>query len=334
MKDIIILALDDAAATTVVSPIDVFNLPLMCKNVCWETPFPALSVQIATPTGAPVKCANNIFMVPHMAIADVRKTDLVIISSILDIEKTLREQGEVIPWLQQQYEQGVELAALCSGVFILGETGLLDHREATTHWAIKEQFRRRFPDVILKPERLVTDSGGLYCSGAFSSCIDLSIYLLEKFYGHAVAVQCGKSLAIDIGRSSQVPYTSFDFQRNHNDKEISASQFTLEKECSKKINFDKLAESVGLARRTFERRFKAATGDTPNLYLQRVRVERAKKMLEEEEMTFEEISYQLGYEDIGFFRKTFIKHTGLRPKQYKTKFQRVCRETRMKRVLT
>jgi transcriptional regulator GlxA family with amidase domain len=106
-------------------------------------------------------------------------------------------------------------------------------------------------------------------------------------------------------------------------------QFTLEQECSKKINLDKLAESVGLTRRTFERRFKAATGDTPNLYLQRVRVERAKKMLEEEEMTFEEISYYLGYEDIGSFRKTFIKHTGLRPKQYKRKFQRVCSKTRM-----
>ncbi len=323
MKNITILALDDAAATIVTSPMDVFKLPWLCKNACWETPFPAISVNIVTPTGKPVECVNGISITPHKAMHDIEKTDLVMISSILDIEKTLHEQGEVIPWLQKQYKQGAELAALCSGVFVLGETGLLDQKEATTHWAIKDQFKQRYPKVLLKPERLVTDCDGLYCSGAFSSCVDLSIYLMGKFFGHAVAVQCGKSLAIDIGRSSQAPYTPFDFQRNHNDNEVLAAQLLLEKDMPKYIDLDRLAESVGLTRRTFQRRFKTATGDTPQIYLQRIRVERAKKMLEEEEMTFEEICYKMGYQDTGFFRRTFVKHTGLRPKQYKSKFQRI-----------
>jgi transcriptional regulator GlxA family with amidase domain len=176
--------------------------------------------------------------------------------------------------------------------------------------------------VNLRPERLITDAGGLYCSGAFTACFDLSLYLVAKLVGYDVAAKSAKTLIYDIGRVSQTPYSTFNFQRNHQDDIILASQRQLEKKYTENIDIDVVAQESGMSRRTFERRFKTATGDSPLLYLQRVRVEAAKQILEEKNSSFDEISYEVGYENSSFFRKVFVKHTGLLPGEYRVKFRR------------
>jgi transcriptional regulator GlxA family with amidase domain len=176
----------------------------------------------------------------------------------------------------------------------------------------------------LKPKRLITDEGDLFCSGGVYSGIDLSIYLVEKHCGHETAVQCSKAVIHDYVRESQAPYAVNLFQKDHNDEMILAIQEYMENNYnSDTVGYDSLAEKFGLSRRTLIRRFKAATGDTPLLYLQRFRVEIAKILLEKQHHTFDEIAYQVGYEDTGFFRKVFVQLTGLRPKEYQRKFTMV-----------
>lgn len=323
MKKITVLAMDDAASTTITGAFDVFGLTgVLYNQACGQEIVPHFEVEIVTPGGKPANCLNNVQISPHRAMEDVDRTDLVIVSAILDIEKTLSAQGEVVPWLSEQYRRGTHLASICTGSFILAETGLLDGKEATTHWGMAKKFISRYPRVHLKPARLITDAGDIYCSGAFNSCIDLSIYLVEKFYGHGIAVESAKALVHDIGRVDQTPYTPFLFQCTHNDGEIAEVQRGIENNYNKEFDVTVLARRHGMGRRTLERRFKLATGDTPLVYLQRVRVERARKILESQAMTFDEICYEVGYENSSFFRKIFMKHTGLRPSEYRAKFCR------------
>lgn len=321
MKRVTILALDDAAATTITGPYDTFCLTGVLWNLGQgEDIAPEFEVEIVTPTGAPARCLNNLVITPHRSMTEVAATDLVMVSAVLDINQTLSKQGEIVDWLKERYKAGAMLASVCTGSFALAETGLLDGKVATTHWRAADEFRALYPKVQLKPERLITDAGNIFCSGGFNSSIDLSNYLVEKMCGRETAIQCAKSLVVDRGRVSQIPYSVFHFQREHSDGQILKIQQTLESNYSRHIDLERLAKEHGMGRRTMERRFKASTGDTPLMYLQRVRVEEAKQRLELNTMTFDEISYQVGYEDTAFFRKIFIKHTTMRPNEYRSKF--------------
>ena len=175
-------------------------------------------------------------MMPDGSIHDVQHTDLIVVSSILDIDKTLGVQGEVIDWLKDRYRRGSHIATICTGAFVLAETGLLDGKTATTHWGFADQFHKRYPRIELKPERLITDEGDLFCSGGYNAGIDLSLYLVEKYCGHEVALQSSKSVIADIGRTTQAPYAIFEFQKDHRDKQILMVQEWIEN------NFDHEAE--------------------------------------------------------------------------------------------
>lgn len=321
MQRVTILALDDAAATTITGPYDTFCLTGVLWNLGQgQDIVPEFEVEIVTPTGDPAHCLNNLTILPHRSMTEVQETDLVLVSAVLDIHQTLARQGEIIDWLRARYKAGAMLASVCTGSFALAETGLLDGKIATTHWRAADEFKSLYPKVQLKPERIITDAGDIFCSGGFNSSIDLSSYLVERMCGREIAIQCAKSLVVDRGRVSQVPYSVFYFQREHNDEQVLEIQSTIERDYNKDIDFDLLSQKHGLGRRTMERRFKSSTGDTPLMYLQRVRVEEAKKRLEQNNMTFDEISYQVGYEDTSFFRKIFIKHTTMRPGEYRAKF--------------
>jgi transcriptional regulator GlxA family with amidase domain len=323
MIKIAILAMHNAASSTISGPMDIFHSAGVLWNyTCGTAMDPRFETRIVTLDGKPVKCLNNLMIKPHCSVDEVGKTDIVLISSIMDIGKVLKHESKAISWLKSQYEKGSAIASICTGAYVLAETGLLDGKTATTHWGYLEEFRQRYPKIELKPERLITDEGDLYCSGASNACLDLAIYLVEKYCDHGIAVKCAKGMLIDLGRFAQTPYSSIlDFQKSHGDETIIKSQQQLEKNYTQKIDIDRLASTLSLGRRTFERRFKKATGDTPLLYLQRIRIEAAKKMLELNERTFDEITYEVGYENSSFFRKLFKKHTDLTPKEYRNKFR-------------
>jgi transcriptional regulator GlxA family with amidase domain len=322
MKRVSILALDNAVTSSVMGTMDIFcQVGVTYNLVTGIAPEPRFDVEIVSLDGLPVIGFNQTRIAPHRSAAEVEETDLIVIGSFLDFE-TLSSCRAGIPWLRNHFERGATIASICSGAFFLAETGLLDGKNAATHWGLADEFRRRYPRVRLDPDLVVADEGRLLSSGACSSYIDLAVYLIERYCGSAVALQASKAMLHDFSRASQTPYCVYLPRRDHGDNQILSIQARMEKDFARDFDLDLLARNNGMSRRTFERRFKSATGETPLVYLQRIRVEAAKQLLESGRRTCDEVAYRVGYEDSGFFRRLFVKYTGLRPSDYQTKFRR------------
>jgi len=319
--NVAVLALNYSVATTIVGPQDVFSMTgILYEQLQCQEPVHYFNVQIVTPDGQPVRCYNNLMITPHCAMESC-EPDIVIIPAILNLDEILRMNGEaIIEWLKHLYERKCALVGICSGSLLLATTGLLDNKVATTHWAMADIFRKRFPKVLLRPDEMITDDSGIVCSGGYDSFLDASIYMIKKYYGPTVALQCSKIFLHNHGRDSQAPYAIFNVPRDHGDEEILHIQQELGTNFSSNVDFDKLAREYGMSRRTLERRFKKATGVTLLIYQQRTRVEHAKALLESGNNSFDEISYKVGYMDNSFFRKLFIKYTTLRPREYRSLF--------------
>jgi len=320
-KSVTILGLYHSMATTIFGPMDIFNQAGRLWNQVSKSPQnPFFDVAIASADGGPIQCLNKVQIQPHCSIKAIEETDLIIIATATLIEQILDTSPGVVPWLRRQYDRGAHIASVCTGVFLLAETGLLDGKCATLHWGFSELFRRRYPRVKLKQDRMFLDHGRLYCSAGVNAGMDLSLYLVEKFCGRQTAVQTAKAMILDLGREMQTPYISYLFSVDHGDLFVAKAQKWIEQHYTESIDYDGLAVKFGMSRRSLERRFKQATGITPLGYLQQLRVEVAKHLLEEGNKTIQEISYLVGYEDIPFFRKVFTRLAGLRPKEYQQRF--------------
>lgn len=260
---------------------------------------------------------------PEIMISQIQKTDLIIIPAIQgDIEAGLKLNGDYIPWIIEQYKFGAEIASLCTGAFLLASTGLLKGRKCSTHWMAADAFRQAFPDVKLQAEKVITDELGIYSSGGAYSFLNLMMYLVEKFCGREMAVLCSKMLEIEIERKSQSPFAIFTGQKEHEDEPIKKAQLYIENNVNSKLTVDQLSDMFAISRRNFERRFKKATHNTPVEYMQRVKIEAAKKSLESGRENINEVMYAVGYSDSKAFRTTFKKITGLSPLNYRNKYNR------------
>ena len=330
MKKVTILGSHNTMATTIFGPMDILNQAgRLWNRVTHSPPTPYFDVTIASANGKPIRSVNNIQIQPHCGITDVIHTDLIIISSATYIDRILEEDPELIPWLCHHYENGAHVASICTGAFLLAETGLLNGKSATLHWGFADMFRKRYPQVELDHDRMFIDHGRLYCSAGVSAGMDLTLYLVEKFCGRRAAVASAKTMVLDMGREKQTPYESFLAPMAHGDPLIAKAQKWMEKHQTEHIDYERLAKKFRISRRSLERRFKQAVGITPLGYLQKLRVEFAKRLLEEGTQTFNEITYQVGYEDVSFFRKIFIRLTGLRPREYQQRFTGFSRKTAM-----
>ncbi len=321
MKKVTILGLYNSMATTIFGPMDILNQAGRLWNRVSKSPqTPFFDVTIASADGQPIQCLNKVQIQPHCSIETIHKTDLLVIASATYIDQILQTSPELVPWIRRQYDQGAHVASICTGVFLLAETGLLDGKSATLHWGFTEVFRRRYPRVNLKSDQMFIDQGRLYCSAGVNAGMDLSLYLVEKFCGRQTAMQSAKTMILDLGRERQTPYSSYLFSQDHGDPLVMKAQKWIEQHYTQSIDYDRLAGKFRMSRRSLERRFKQATGSTPLGYLQQLRVENAKRLLEDGSQTFDEITYQVGYEDIPFFRKVFVRLTSLRPKEYQQRF--------------
>ncbi|MDR3693984.1 helix-turn-helix domain-containing protein [Mucilaginibacter sp.] len=267
---------------------------------------------------------DGLFIVrPEALISEVPKTDLIVIPAFNgDIGSCLKLNLDYIPWITEQYKQGAEVASLCTGAFLLASTGLLKGKKCSTHWVAADAFRQAFPEVKLQPEKIITDELGMYSSGGAYSFLNLMIYLVEKFCGREMAVHCSKILEIEIERKSQSPFAIFTGQKTHEDEPIKKAQLFMENNVNSKVSVDQLSGMFSISRRNFERRFKKATSNTPVEYLQRVKIEAAKKSLESSRENINEVMYSVGYSDSKAFRTMFKKITGLSPVSYRNKYNR------------
>ncbi len=254
-------------------------------------------------------------------IDEIRKTDLIIIPAIDgDLKNAIEENKAFIPWITDRYKQGSEIASLCLGAFLLASTGLLNGKKCATHWAFENQFREMFPDINLVPEKVIIDEKSIYSSGGAYSYLNLILYLIEKYAGRELAILCSKIFAIEIERNSQSAFNIFQGQKEHGDEPIKTAQEFIESNFSEKITVDQLASRLALGRRNMERRFKKATSNTVVEYIQRVKVEAAKKGFETSRKNINEVMMDVGYSDIKAFRTVFKRITGLSPVEYKNKY--------------
>lgn len=267
---------------------------------------------------------NGLFTVnPTKLTNEVKKTDLIIIPAIHgDQEKAYSENMEFVPWIKSQYKNGAEIASLCVGAFFLAATGLLDGKQCATHWIHAANFKKQFPGVHLVDDKILTEDTGIYTSGGAYSYLNLLLYLIEKYTGREMAILISKTFMIDIDKSSQSPFIIFQGQREHDDLPVRKAQEFIEENFSKMISVESLASKFALSRRSLERRFKKATSNTISEYIQRVKIEAAKKELESGGKNVNEVMYLVGYNDTKAFRNTFKKYTGLSPVKYRGRFQK------------
>jgi transcriptional regulator GlxA family with amidase domain len=209
----------------------------------------------------------------------------------------------------------------CTGAFLLAESGLLDGKRATTHWGYQAQFRARYPNVKLEPENMLTHDGKLLCAGGGNAWFDLGLYLIERFCDHETAIEAAKAFVIDIGRTRQLSYSPLLNKRFHNDDKILQLQDWMHQHYVEPFSVNRLIELSNLSSRTLHRRFKQATGETPNSYLQLLRIEDAKKRLEQTHDSIEQITHAVGYNDLSSFSVLFKEKTGLSPRLYRSRYQ-------------
>jgi transcriptional regulator GlxA family with amidase domain len=279
-------------------------------------------VHSASVDGGPI-CPNAPFRIqPDRALAEIERTDLVFVpSGGLPVERVIEEGAAVSEALARLHAGGARIAGTCSGVSLLGAAGLLDGRQATTHWALVDELRQCFPRAHWRPDELVTEDDGVYCSGGVHAALDLALYLVEKLCDRDTAVQSAKALILDMQRDFQDGFAVLPMGDRNADEAIKRAEQWILGHCREDVGFEALAQQLGMSPRNFVRRFKEATGLAPLDYLQRLRVRAAQRMLEDDHRSVQEVGTAVGYGDAAFFRTLFKRHTGITPAQYRSRFR-------------
>lgn len=271
-----------------------------------------------------VKLDNSLFSVhTDQQLNERVQSDLVIIPALSgDMKHALVQNKAMVSWIVDQYKNGAEVASLCVGAFLLADTGLLNGKKCSTHWGFVNEFRAMFPDVEVVEGSIITEEQGLYSSGGANSYWNLLLYLVEKYTDRATAILASKYFAIEIDRVSQSAFMMFNGQRGHDDEDIKKAQDFIEQNFQEKITVDQLADWCAIGRRSFERRFKKATNNTVVEYIQRVKMEAAKRSFESSRKNINEVMFDVGYTDTKAFRTIFKKVTGLTPIEYRNKYNK------------
>lgn len=321
MKNVSILVPESSVMQAIADPRYLFSAVNQFMAVSGKKPL--FNVQLVG-TKNEVMLAEGQFSVhTDKLLKEVAKTDLVVIPALFgDMQQAVKLNKELVPWIVAQYNNGAEVASLCVGAFLLASTGLLDGKKCSTHWGFINEFRETFPSVEVLDGSIVTEEHRIYSSGGATSYWNLLLHLVEKYTDRDTAILAAKYFAIDIDRQSQGAFAMFKGQKDHPDKEIRKAQEFIEQQIHDRISVDELARKFGIGRRTFERRFRLATNNTVLEYIQRVRIESAKRSFENSRKNINEVMYEVGYSDSKAFRTIFKKITGLTPVEYRNKYNK------------
>jgi transcriptional regulator GlxA family with amidase domain len=319
-----IVALPDAVISTLAGVFDVLNGAAMMGIVSpGQIP---LQVRIVGEKAGPLWLASGVPVEVQASVDDVPECDIVVVPSILlAAEGWQRDRyPKLVEWAARMHGRGARICSACSGIFLLAETGLLDGRDATVHFGYADAFRKLYPEVAIHPERVLVISGRrdeLVSSGASNTWHDLVLYLIAHHVGATVALEVARLFALQWHQDGLTPYMVFEGQSDHGDAEIAGAQEWLKANFSVGSPVEEMIRRSRLAERTFKRRFVCATGLAPIAYVQRLRIEDAKRRLERTDDSVEDISWRVGYEDAAFFRRLFKRTTGMAPGAYRRRFQ-------------
>lgn len=321
-----LLAIPEAVVSTLTGIFDVMSaFPLMFPpgNAPAAAPF---RVEIVGLASGPLELASRVPVTVQRGIDDITATDIVIVPSILlPAEGWVRgRHPELVAWLRTMHARGALLCSACSGIFLIAETGLFDGVDATVHWGYARQFAASFPAVPVHPERVLVVAGDreeLITSGASMTWHDLVLYLIARHTGATAAQSVARLFALQWHQDGLGPYIVFEGRRDHGDPAVAAAQDWVATHFSVAHPIEQMCRQAGLAERTFKRRFTAAVGMSPIAYVQRLRIEDAKRRLERTEAAVDEIAWQVGYEEPAFFRRLFKRVTGMTPGAYRRRFR-------------
>ncbi len=324
MFNVALLAVQNCMYSSLTGPFDVFSVAAGQAEQLAEQPgSPLFHPIIVGPDGREIRAFNGMPIPLGATFAAATVYDIVLVPVIFGDLAAILADRETINWLDHQGRMGACLCSACAGSFLIAETGRLNGRTATTHWNLADSFAKRFPQVILKREKMLVDEGDCITAGGVSAYLDLALYLTARFGSPELAALLSKMLLIDPARRLQSPYQASVFNKKHGDQAVLHIQNRLEEDPGRLQGIADLAKKAGLGERTLMRRFKKATGDSPLEYLQRLRIETARKLLETSIESVEEITVRAGYADVSSFRKLFKRHTGLSPSAYRKRF--ACR---------
>jgi transcriptional regulator GlxA family with amidase domain len=305
----------------------------LIKELCWvATAYaaeqeslavdPGQCVRLVSADGAPVNCFSG-----NQLSVDIGLEEVVAANDPVDAlflcafwgapQQIIEENRALLPWLNRLNDQAVPIAAVSNGPFFLAEAALLDNKVATVYPPVADQFQHRYPDVLLRPERAITDAGNLYCANGIASGCDVTVSIIEMLYGPAVARRISHDFLVGFNRNYSISHVSFDGQKYHRDRQILTAQQWLERNFSGEVKLEAVAADIGMSPRNFSRRFKQATGDSPSHYLQRVRIEAAKELLRSTDLSVAEVAYRVGYADLSYFSRMFSRHEGCLPHSYR-----------------
>ncbi len=317
---------DHILASSVAGCLDVFA----ASNFLWskrrgngET-LP-LKWRIESLDGKPVRTASGQVLNVDGAISARSAAGAVIVPGpfVADVERFFGRTDLLKPLcsaLRYQHGRGTLLASYCTGSFILAEAGLLEGGVATTHWARATTFARRYPDVDLRVSEILTEQNNIICSGAVTTAFNLALRIVEKLLDASVAAAVGRIMLIDQNRASQASYAMMEDEPQHSDALVARAQRLMQKSLQGGFSLGQLARLLSVSERTLNRRFKQATGEAPLQYLQSLRVDVAKRLLQKKRLTVDAIGERVGYRDLSTFRRLFKRETGLSPRDYQRRF--------------
>lgn len=326
--NVIVLIAPMCSATSVAATLEMLESANLLNSMMRRTESRIFDTITVSVDGNPVQCSGNLTLTPQTSIGSVLDPDLIVVPGFLfNILPLLPSLQAFIPWLQEQHQNKATICASCTGTFLLAEAGILNNRLATTHWYYAEEFKSRYPDVRLQEHLTVTEDGNIICAGGGAAGNDMLLHVIKKYGSRELATDCAKKLLVDLNRREQTPYMQLAFNKNHQDLEILKVQKWLEDHFTELVNMDTLASQFGFGLRNFTRRFKDATDHSPIHYLQGLRLEETKRLLETTKSSFEKITYQVGYEDSNSFGRLFKERVGLSPGRYRKKFGSVSAAT-------
>ena len=326
-RHVSLVALPDAVVSTLFGIFDVMNaFGLMGISTAGSSGGAPIHTEIVGEAVGRLRLASGVPIDVPRAIDSVETTDIVIVPSVL-----LRSEGwtkgrypRLVDWLRAMYDRGAVLCSACSGIFLLAETALFDGKDATVHFGYAREFATAYPAVRIHPERVLVISGSrdeLVSSGASTTWHDLVLYLIARYAGATTAQDVARLFALQWHHDGLTPYIVFEGRSDHGDGEIQSAQQWLREHFSVANPVEQMIKRSKLAERTFKRRFAKATGLPPIAYVQRLRIEDAKRRLERTDASVDEISWRVGYEDPAFFRRLFRRTTGLAPGAYRKRFR-------------
>ncbi|WP_404365482.1 GlxA family transcriptional regulator [Marinobacter sp.] len=333
-RKVLILAVPETSGSALYGMVDV----LMSTGNVWQTlvgdaiPYQPFDVRIVSVDSAPFHCGHGIPVEPAYAIADEPAADILILPEIwLGPDEAISGRYEgLMEWIKTRFRSGATIYSACSGSVLLAESGLLDNCEATSHWGYQELFRTHYPKVRFRPESNLVyahPDGRLVTAGGTTSWHDLALHIIARHVGVGEALRIAKVYLLKWHGEGQLPFTGLVRRTHHADSAVRRCEEWLNVHWRDPGAISLLVESSPLPARTLKRRFKAATGCSVIEYLQNLRIEAAKRALEHGRLSVEEVSQEIGYEDVSFFRRLFRRLTGLTPGEYRRLFRPLVEES-------